>query len=144
MSGNANLPPGIYELLVDGSTDVLIDVLETSRHADIQYVDAADFPARAARHIGGKVEAALTRADAENRVLLANKILQALPLDESDLQLSSDRRELKSIYEKAPVSRPSTPLTETALLTNAAGTPNLQSELRLEMESADRVGLMQG
>lgn len=142
MSDNANLPPGIYELLVDGSTDALINNLEDSKYAETQHVDVADFPARAARHIGGKVEAALARADAEDRVLLANKILQALPLGESDLQLTSDRRELKSIYEKAPVSRPSTPLTETALFTNAAGTPSLQSELRLEMESADRVDLL--
>lgn len=142
MNESASLPPGIYELLVDGSLDALIADLDESGYADVQPVDIADFPSRAAHHIGKKVESALEQAAAEDRVALANRVLRALQDEGDSLQLNSDRHELKSVFLDSPASRPLTPLTETALLTNASGTPSLQSELRLEMESADRVDLL--
>jgi len=142
MNEYASLPPGIYELLVDGSLDALIADLDESGFADVQPVDIADFPSRAAHHIGKKVESALEQVATEDRVALANRVLRALQDEGDALQLNSDRRELKSVFLDSPASRPLTPLTETALLTNASGTPSLQSELRLEMESADRVDLL--
>ena len=39
-------------------------------------------------------------------------------------------------------ARPSTPLSDTALLTNARGEPNLGAELRLEIDTADEVDLL--
>ena len=52
MNEYASLPPGIYELLVDGSLDALIADLDESGYADVQTVDIADFPSRAAHHMG--------------------------------------------------------------------------------------------
>jgi hypothetical protein len=88
------------------------------------------------------VKAALLQARAEDRVKLANVILGSIPDPELSSRLDPDRKLMVGIREKAPLPRPSTPLTQTALLTNAAGTPSLNSELRLEMGSADRVDLL--
>lgn len=139
---DGNLRPGLYERLVDGSVNSLIENLGDALHADMQSVDIEDYPALAAHHIGLKVKAALTQADAEKRVSIANEILRVLPGNENEHVLNCSPDVLMSIYEESPAKRPSTPLTETALFTNAAETPSLNSELRLEMESADRVDLL--
>lgn len=136
------LAPGLYERLVDGSARSLIEGMGDALHADIQSVDLEDYPSLAAHHIGLKVKAALTQANAEDRVSLANAILRVLPTSGSEYELNHSPDVLMSVFAKTPARRPSTPLAETALFTNAAGTPTLNSELRLEMESADRVDLL--
>lgn len=136
------LVPGLYERLVDGEVHSLIKDVGDALHADVRSVDLEDYPALAAHHIGLKVKAALTHTDAGERVALANAILRTLPASENKHELNSNPDVLMSVFANSRVNRPSTPLTETALLTNAAGTPNLNSELRLEMESADHVDLL--
>jgi superfamily II DNA or RNA helicase/HKD family nuclease len=140
--GKNMLQVGLYEHLVDDELRATVRHLEPELSADIAEVDDADYPDLAAHHIAARVKAALLQARAEDRVKLANVILGSIPDPELSSRLDPDRKLMVGIREKAPLPRPSTPLTQTALLTNAAGTPSLNSELRLEMGSADRVDLL--
>lgn len=136
------LTPGIYESLVDTAVRAKIDSLAEGLTAEVATVDVEDFPQYAAHHISRRVKSALARASQDDRVALANAILRVLPDDDLSHELHTGPDLLTSVFENAPVQRPSTPLTEAALFTNAAGTPSLNSELRLEMSSADRVDLL--
>src|SRR5690625_5548066 len=104
--------PGLYERLVDGSVSSLIETLADALHADMQSVDIEDYPALAAHHIGLKVKAALTQADAEKRVSIANEILRVLPGNENEHVLNCSPDVLLSTYEAAPATRAATHITE--------------------------------
>ncbi|MGO1676784.1 MAG: DUF3427 domain-containing protein [Brevibacterium yomogidense] len=136
------LTPGIYESLVDTEVRARIDGLTDGLTAEVTAVDVEDFPQYATHHISRRVKTALARAGQRERVELANEILRVLPDHDLSRELHEGPDLLTAVFDDAPVQRPSTPLTETALFTNAAGTPSLNSELRLEMSSADRVDLL--
>lgn len=136
------LTPGIYENLVDSAVRARIEGLAEGLTAEVTAVDDEDFPQYAAHHISRRVKSALARADRDDRVDLANAILRVLPDDDLSRELHTGPDLLTAVFEDAPVQRPSTPLTEAALFTNAVGTPSLNSELRLEMSSANRVDLL--
>ena len=83
-------------------------------------------------------------APREERISLANRLLNALPPSPSDPSVSPGPRLLTSVAAPStpPMPRPSTPLSDVALFTNSRMDPQLGSELRLEMASADRIDLL--
>ena len=137
------LPEGLYELL---STDALGDLLQSE--AELQPVfaeiDDEDSPDILSRHVADAVRRALAAAKPTDRVALANKLLQEL----------NTRRPHRSRPHPAPVPpppghaqtpqlrRPTTKLSDSALLTNSKDDPNLAAELRTEIESANTVDLL--
>ncbi|HET7355604.1 MAG TPA: DUF3427 domain-containing protein [Nocardioidaceae bacterium] len=138
---------GIYESLV---THELAARLEQHRELvqTLQHVDEADQPHVLARHIGQAVERALTDSkDADARLRLVNDLLarleeQSQGLTDSIQQLTSlTRRSQPGVVPLAAV-RPSTPLSDAALLTNAPDEPSLGAELRAELDTADEVDLL--
>lgn len=143
--------PGVYERVV---TDSLAGRMGELEEAGWRVVDREVGPESApfvlARHLGTVVQDALAGLPAGERVEAANRVLRALA-GEGDREGLADRvvagpRELIALAEnEAPGVyrvRPLTPLSESALLTNAPEEQSLGHELRAELATADRVDLL--
>jgi hypothetical protein len=115
-------------------------------------LDPAEAPERLARHLMAEVRRALGVEDsADIQAEQVNSLLSdALPAEESNaaeivlpariLQGISERTALGSV---APLPEaPSTPFSQSDLLVNAEGQPNVGTELRREIASADAVDLI--
>ncbi len=138
---------GLYEsLLTARSTGELASVQDLV--TDIRDVDHAEQPEVLARHLRQAVVRRLRATTSEpHRVDLVNRLLAVLEMP--DDTLGDDVRQLMSLSRPAApgviatsTSRPTTPLSDAALLTNAHGEPSLGSELRAELATADRVDLL--
>ncbi|GAA1711593.1 DEAD/DEAH box helicase [Kribbella yunnanensis] len=142
------MKPGIYDALVtNGLHDVLgqVDGLTSL----LEDVDEADQPDVLARHVRDAVLRTLgATRDQGERVALVNDLLNRLT-SQSDLLPDETPRQLLALYPPAGPgvhqpggTRPSTPLSDAALLTNAHGEPALGSELRAEIDTSDEVDLL--
>ncbi|MFE7166310.1 DUF3427 domain-containing protein [Streptomyces sp. NPDC057616] len=154
-SGDPTQPKaGVYEKLV---TRDLLDQIEGLEAAGWKAVDAEvsaeSAPHVLARHIGEAVGRRLARLPPTKQVTVANQIMQSLAAsapdpdeDETGHVIADGPRQLLSLAEReAPgvyAIRPLTPLSETALITNAPDDPNLGAELRAELATADRIDLL--
>jgi superfamily II DNA or RNA helicase/HKD family nuclease len=136
------LPEGLYELL---NTDALDSRLQQIPHLQPNFapVDDEDTPDILSRHVADAVRHALAAAKPEERVALANRLLQELQhtdrIAEGPTQLQSLHR---PVALRRQPRRPTTPLSDSALLTNSKDDPNLAAELRAEIESANTVDLL--
>jgi superfamily II DNA or RNA helicase/HKD family nuclease len=137
------LPEGLYELL---NTDVLSNRL--SQDQEIQPIftdiDDEDSPDILSRHVADAVRRALTAAKPTERVALANKLLQELSTGD---RIAAGPTQLQSLHradtlKRRNLRRPTTKLSDSALLTNSKDDPNLAAELRTEIESANTVDLL--
>lgn len=147
VSTHDRLPEGAYESLLTTRLESLL-----AEHPDdkrfISDVDEGDEPHVLARHVRSAVERALSdEKDPVQRRDIVNRILMQLG-NETDL-VGSSSRQLHFLHRPAGPGvdyvvpeRPSTPLSDAALLTNSRGEPSLGSELRSELETADSVDLL--
>ncbi|MGO4435667.1 DEAD/DEAH box helicase family protein, partial [Paenarthrobacter sp. RAF9] len=137
------LPEGLYELL---STETLGSHLSQEQElqpvfADIQDEDSPDV---LSRHVADAVRRALAAAKPAERVALANKLLQELNTPD---RIAPGPTQLQSLHrpdtlKRRSLRRPTTKLSDSALLTNSKDDPNLAAELRTEIESANTVDLL--
>lgn len=138
---------GLYE---DVITHQLAARLESLLGVEIdrRKVDEADASGVLARHLGSIVERRLgVEKDPERRLLLANQVLAAVDPDSSEVpgplqQLHAVRQPDGPGHLDRYRHRPSTPLNDPALLTNAHGEPSLAGELKAEIGSADSIDLL--
>ncbi|MEV8041871.1 DUF3427 domain-containing protein [Arthrobacter sp. NPDC080082] len=137
------LPEGLYELL---NTDALGDHLSQVHELQPVFadIDDEDSPDILSRHIAEAVRRALSAAKPADRVALANRLLQELNTEE---RIAPGPTQLQSLHrpdtlKRRSLRRPSTRLSDSALLTNSKDDPNLAAELRTEIESANTVDLL--
>ncbi|WP_181140171.1 DUF3427 domain-containing protein [Streptomyces sp. Ru62] len=145
---------GVYEELV---TRRLQDHLQQLGAAGWRAVDAEvseeSTPHVLARHIGEAVRIRLSQLPHDKQVNAANAILRSLISHTPDPDvgevvdaIADGPRQLLALAEQeAPgvyAMRPLTPLSETALITNAPNDPSLGTELRAELATADRIDLL--
>lgn len=145
-----SLAEGLYEELITRHLGERISSLVATELHDVRSgsVDDAEQPSLLARHVARAVERALgAERDVERRLDLANALL-SLSDQEQDLLAAGPRRLLgfgplagPSVRGLTKV-RPTTPLAEAALLTNADDEPKLGPEVKAELASADRVDLL--
>ncbi|TFD50303.1 DUF3427 domain-containing protein [Cryobacterium frigoriphilum] len=138
------MPFGLYEsLLTDGLTSKLVIRAAHAVPATDKVADA-EAPEFLARFIAHAARRALTGIDPGDRVALVNRVLAELQSDESFEP--GELRQLLQLSAPGPVTkptvRPSTALSDSALLTNARDEPSLGAELRAELASADEVDLL--
>lgn len=137
------LPEGLYELLNTGTlTAELRRNPQLEAHFDS--VEDADSPDILARHVAEVVRRALAGAKPGERVALANRVLLEV---EQDNQIADGPTQLRSLYrpetlKRRQLRRPTTKLSDSALLTNSKDEPNLAAELRAEIESANTIDLL--
>src|SRR5919202_4846558 len=153
------LADGLYELLVTQGLEKLLGAL-AARSAWREPLDPADAHEVLARHIGFLARRVLAAAAGDDRtavaaqVDLANRMARAivdmapalaladdLVAEPGDLLAGLTHREVLPSPGKSP-PQPYTPLSPTALLVNGRDQPRIGSEIKLELESADRVDLL--
>jgi superfamily II DNA or RNA helicase/HKD family nuclease len=152
-SGDLTQPvAGVYEELI---TQDLRHQLEGLEAAGWKAIDAevseGSTPHVLARYIGEAVGRRLSRLPHSEQVAAANQIMRSLAAsapdpDEDSSTIADGPRQLLALAEQeAPgvyAIRPLTPLSETALITNAPDDPSLGAELRAELATADRIDLL--
>jgi HKD family nuclease len=143
---------GLYELLL---TERLHQALagRPDLHAEIDSVDEGEQPLTIARHLTPVIERSLraaatpqARADVVHRILAAladaDAMFEALHQREPGKIERLDEVMAANRLGVARLPRPATPLSDTALMTNAHNEPTLAAELRAELASADHVDLL--
>jgi len=150
------LEPGAWERLV---TRGLAASLDAARDlvTEIVRIDPAEAPIRVTQYLAPLVERTLRsipESDSGARIAVANALLTLLrdaaprTLESSDDQVDEPARMLYSVYPQsafgtgARPNRPTIPLSDTALLTNATDEPAIGREIQLELETADDVDLL--
>ena len=138
---------GLYEsLLTDGLQAALADVHEM--HPLVQEVDKSEQPEVLARHVRDAVLRRIAGIrDSGDRVQLVNEILRLVEREPDSVtdapsHLLALRRAPAPGVPSQAITRPSTPLSDAALLTNAHGEPSLGAELRAELDTCDEVDLL--
>lgn len=137
---------GLYEELVTHGLAAELSAISDQFAVDL--VDAADQPHVLARHVEAAVHRVLlATSNPQRRLELVNSVLDILA--ELDEGVPAPARQLRSV---SPVARPgieaylsirpATPLSESALLTNTRGEPNLGSEIKAELDTSDEVDLL--
>jgi HKD family nuclease len=118
---------------------------------DEQPLDAAEAPDRLARHAMGELRVNLGDNDsADAQAERVNAIVRTFADgDQPDAQVSLPARVLQGIKGRSPLGDvvrlpppPATPFSQSDLLVNAEGQPNVGSELRAELATADSVDLI--
>lgn len=138
---------GLYESLI---TRALEQRLAAHSSLDVRRgaIDPADEPDVLARHVRDVTVRALRQErDGGRRLALVNQLVAALGASEDSVPTA---RQLLAIaipptpggVFHALLERPSTPLSDAALLTNAPGEPGIGHEIRAELASADRVDVI--
>jgi len=137
------LPEGLYELLQTTRLNAKL-ALVPDLNATVDAIDEDDAPDVLSRHIAEVVREALIAAKPEERVTLANRLLSQV---QADNLITPGPRQLLSLHRldalrRRQLRRPTTKLSDSALLTNGKEDPNLAAELRSEIESANTVDLL--
>ncbi|MFJ6347767.1 DUF3427 domain-containing protein [Pseudarthrobacter oxydans] len=137
------LPEGLYELLRTGTLDRKLRGSSDLSPA-FAPIDANDAPDVLSRHVAEAVRGALSAAKKEDRIALVNRILHELSITDTVTEGPSQLQALHrpNTLKRRHLRRPTTRLSDSALLTNSKDEPNLAAELRAEMESADTVDLL--
>ncbi|WP_407710501.1 DUF3427 domain-containing protein [Arthrobacter nitrophenolicus] len=137
------MPEGLYELL---KTDALDKQLNDEAELQPVFADVEDddIPDILSRHVAAAVQLSLATAKPAERVALANRLLEALQQKD---RIADGPTVLHSLHrpttlKRRQLRRPTTRLSDSALLTNSNEDPNLAAELRAEIESADTVNLL--
>jgi superfamily II DNA or RNA helicase/HKD family nuclease len=113
-------------------------------------LDPAEAAARLARHAMDEIRRELgdREASADAQASRVNAVLQGLTTD-ANASVALPARVLQGIQERSPLGDPlplpplpATPLGQSDLLVNAEGQPNIGSELRAELATADGVDLI--
>ncbi|MFD5412581.1 DUF3427 domain-containing protein [Streptomyces nojiriensis] len=102
------------------------------------------------RHVAHAVGQVLKRLSPADRVQAANEILHSLNAFEGTQDwagpIAEGPRQLLAVADQTHTEgfavRPSTPLSDTALITNSPDDPSLGAELRAELATADRIDLL--
>ncbi|MEO7236727.1 MAG: phospholipase D-like domain-containing protein, partial [Lapillicoccus sp.] len=146
-TGEESLLGGLYESLI---TRALERRLASNAADDVQRgaIDEADEPEVLARHVRDITLRALRQErDAGRRLALVNQLVETLGSGEDSL--ATARQLLAVSVPSTPGAvvrvlreRPSTPLSDAALLTNAPGEPGIGHEIRAELASADSVDVI--
>ncbi|WP_442781267.1 DUF3427 domain-containing protein [Arthrobacter sp. MMS18-M83] len=134
---------GLYELIKTDALDARLRAAPEF-HAAFEQIGEDEAPDILCRHVADVVRVALTNAMPDERVALANRLLRELKHGDT---ITDGPTQLRSLHppdtlKRRNLRRPTTKLSDSALLTNCKDDPNLAGELRAEIESADTVDLL--
>lgn len=137
------MPEGLYELLYTDNLARRLQVVPDFE-AGITEISEEISPEVLARHVGAVVREVLADTKPADRVAKTNALLKSI---DPDNKVLSGPRQLESLYQpealkQRQLRRPTTRLSDSALLTNATDDPSLAAEVRAEIESADSVDLL--
>lgn len=145
----AQLAPGVYEQLV---TQAVKERLQdnAAMRADVSDVPSDGVVRPLTQHVSQLVEHALSAAKtSEQQREIAARVIAALGDGYAPDQIAPGEaiRQLREVRPAIDLNqqskeRPETPFSDVALITNASSEPSIGSEIRAELDSADRVDLL--
>ena len=145
---------GLYEVLVTEGLKVRLDEL-SGGIPDERALHPAEAPDRIAWHLSRQIDRALNAVGEADRARVGVEVARALldrlgemvevdpsdiPTDPASVLHAILGRRVDGSTEQ--IAQPLIPLLDTTLLTNAPGEPNLWSQLRSEIGSADRIDVV--
>ena len=150
------LHPGLYEQLINHTLRQELESIPSERKS-VAPVDPAEAAEVLSRYIAEAAKRALSgmaegRGDVADQVALANRLIGLLP--ETDSQRIDDRAEqlMALLAEQDPALalgrtasdavRPETSIAQSSLFTGAVHEPQMFSELKKEIASADRIDML--
>ena len=150
------LHPGLYEQLINRALRQELDTIPPECKS-LMPVDPAEAAEVLSRYIAEATKKALSgmaegRGDVADQVALVNRLVELLP--ETDSQSIDDRAEqlMALLSEQDPVLalgktakdviRPETSIAQSSLFTGAVHEPQMFSELKKEIASADRIDML--
>lgn len=144
--------PGPRDHLVTRGLQQELDRLD-DEVVDEQRLDPAEAPERLARHAMGVLRRELDPdVPADDQAIRLNSTLYGLVGEQADAlddEVALPARILHGVRGRSPVGNvidlptsPATPFSQSDLLVNAEGQPNVGSELRAELQTADSVDLI--
>ena len=149
MTGNDDgMLEGLYESLITQELETRL--LGSGHVIDRSGIDDADLPEILARHVRTATLRALRdERTGDARLALANRVIAGLGADDLALPTAAPSHLMSVTTPSTPGrpvrnfrDRPSTPLSDAALLTNAHGEPGMGHEIHAELASADRVDVI--
>jgi len=146
------LRPGPRDHLITRALEQLLQTLDSELRAEVA-LDPAEAPERLARHAMQEIARELAGDEtAEAQAQRLNAVLRGIVSAENDLaaaELVVPPRVLSGIKKRSPLgdplplpTLPAIPFSQSDLLVNAEGQPNIGSELRAELATADSVDLI--
>jgi hypothetical protein len=146
------LKPGPRDHLITRALERLLQRLDVEFREDIA-LDPAEAPERLARHAMAEVARQLAIVDsADDQATQLNGLLRRIVASEGDwaqTEVVVPARVLSGIKARSPLGQPlelpplpATPFSQSDLLVNGEGQPNIGCELKAELASADRVDLI--
>lgn len=144
---DGDLTPGLHESLITEELSAALAEV-SGQLVEKAPVDEADQPHVLARYLYDAAHRKLASIrDANGRLELVNSLVEELAAPQEAV-VPPPSRLLRVVPPLQPGvtaygdTRPSTPLSEAALLTNAKGEPAIGTELRAEIDTADAVDLL--
>ncbi|MBK1881458.1 DUF3427 domain-containing protein [Luteolibacter pohnpeiensis] len=145
------LETGIYDHLISEKLRLAIDSLDSSsQRAIFEKLEESLATDYLTRFLRARINQALTIVKHEQRLDLANRLLNSLSEFDHDLRFLSVEK-IESITEilneisplgRARLLQPTTSPTSPSLFTGTGTSPQLGREIELELESADRVDML--
>lgn len=152
------LERGLYEALITADLEAALAQVPTQLSVLRAQLDAAEAADRIALHVSRLVYRAIAAHEAGSRtgagLELARTLIAAIQaaapraVDAGDALSPADQVMLRALARRLPngqsepMPAPMVPLLDTTLLTNAPGEPRVGSQLRSEIDSADRVDVL--
>ena len=152
------LKPGLYEQVINKDLSDKID--DSAQLIDKRNIDKAEAPQVLAGYLSEVIEKGLSRLagdDIEGQLGLANKIVSAvteltgddefdgLSVDERAQQLlavANMQNNADAVRGRITMTRPETSLASSSLFTGAGHEPQMMTELKKEIVSADRIDML--
>ncbi|UGS38492.1 hypothetical protein DSM104329_04921 [Capillimicrobium parvum] len=144
-----DLRPGPRAHLLTRALQAALAALDPAA-LEVEALDPAEGPDLLARHLANAVRRALRDEErVDDQATTVNELLLAADRSDVDETLAMPPRMLRAIRAAGPLggfadapALPATPLGQSDLLVNAVGQPNIGSELKAELATADRVDLI--
>lgn len=153
MANLDGLQPGPRDHLITRALERLLQQIGSDFLEDVA-LDPAEAPERLARHAMAEIARQLAADDrgADAQTGRLNELVRRLVADEDDraqTEVVVPARVLSGIKARSPLGQPvelpplpATPFSQSDLLVNAEGQPNIGSELKAELATADSVDLI--
>ena len=152
MADREGLRPGPRDHLITGALAQLLASLDADLLEDVA-LDPAEGPERLARHAMREIARQLAKDEsADTQAAALNLILRGIVSDAADwaaAEILMPPRVLSGIKRRSALGEPldlpalpATPFSQSDLLVNAEGQPNIGSELKAELATADSVDLI--
>ena len=144
---------GIYESVINHALEERLSRLEKTYTVTKNQLDSEESSFTLALHLTKLIANSLAGIKGDDRkqkqAQFCNQLLEVIGQNDTSFPVESEKIVEDLMYlmqiqdtRKKPLSRPDTPLTNAALFTGTASDLTLESELKKEIQTADRIDIL--